>query len=188
MQEGRPCASPAAASAAGVPEGPARAAACAAARQEAADRDAAQAAAAMPAAPATPTAQRLRPGYPEPAKDPMPAAGPPQQAGAAPARAGRGDAGSDSDISIGMWDLPPGPPREGLAHVAVKLEAAEHLTDTDLKQESTLCIDPPQVRLLPSNLPNAHSLSTHHVCAGGLLTAIHGHSCQVHHQSLSAHP
>ena len=147
MQEGGPRTVPAAASAADAPEGPARTAAPAAARQEPAVQEAAQAAAAAPAAPATPTAQRPKPGHSEPAKGLAPAAEPLQQAEAVPALESSDAADSDSDISIGMWDLPPGPPREGLLHVAVKLEEDERIAETEMKPETTTCAIAPQVRL-----------------------------------------
>ena len=143
-------------------------------------QEAAQAAAAAPAAPATPTAQRPKPGHSEAAKGLARAAEPPQQAEAVPALESSDGADSDSDISIGMWDLPPGPPREGLPHVAVKLEEDERIADTEMKLETTTCAIPPQVRLRLFRLPNDHSPSTDDVCVGSLLTAIYGHTCQAH--------
>lgn len=176
MQEGRPCTVPAAASAS-----PTCTAAPAAAWQASAEQEAAQAAAGAPAAPATPTAQRLKPGHSEPAKNPVPAAKDPQEAGARPAPESRDGAESDSDISIGMWDLPPGPPREGLPHVAVKMEENGHIADAEIKLETTTCANPSQVRLRLFSLPDAYSLSTDHVCAGSLLSAVYANTCEAHH-------
>ena len=187
MQEGGPRTIPAAASATGAPEGPARTAAPAAAQQEPAEQEAAQAAAAAPAAPATPTAQRQKPGPSDLAEGLVPAAKDLQQAGAMPAPGSRDGADSDSDISIGMWELPPGPPREGLPHVAVKLEEDERIADAEIKLETSSRAKPSQVHLRLFNLPDAHSVSTDHLCAGSLLTAIHCHSCQAYHQSFPVH-
>ena len=159
-------------------------------------------AAAAPAAPATPAAHRpkpghseaakglapaAKPGHSEPGKGLAPAAEPPQQGEAVPAAESSDRADSDSDISIGMWDLPPGPPREGLPHVAVKLEEDERVADTEMKLETTTCANPPQVRLRLFSLPNDHSPSTDHVCVGSLLTAIYSHTFKRITTSMSAY-